>query len=32
VFAGAGIVQGSDPLKEWEELEAKIVAFYRILS
>lgn len=32
VFAGAGIVQGSNPLKEWEELEAKIAAFCRILS
>lgn len=32
VFAGAGIVQGSNPLKEWEELEAKTAAFYRILS
>lgn len=32
VFAGAGIVQGSNPLKEWEELEAKTAAFCRILS
>ncbi|PWU13686.1 MAG: hypothetical protein C5B45_05700 [Chlamydiae bacterium] len=32
VFAGAGIVQGSNSLKEWEELEAKITAFCRILS
>lgn len=32
VFAGAGIVQGSNPLKEWEELEAKIATFCRILS
>lgn len=32
VFAGAGIVQGSSALKEWEELEAKIATFYRILS
>ncbi|MDR2539304.1 MAG: isochorismate synthase [Chlamydiales bacterium] len=31
VFAGAGIVQGSNPLKEWEELEAKIAVFYKIL-
>ena len=32
VFAGAGIVQGSNPLQEWEELEAKIAAFCRILA
>ena len=32
VFAGAGIVQGSNSLKEWEELEAKTAAFCRILS
>ncbi|QZA58709.1 isochorismate synthase [Candidatus Rhabdochlamydia porcellionis] len=32
VFAGAGIVQGSNPLKEWEELEDKTAAFCKILS
>lgn len=32
VFAGVGIVQGSNPLKEWEELEAKTATFCRILS
>ncbi|MDQ5955918.1 MAG: isochorismate synthase MenF [Candidatus Rhabdochlamydia sp.] len=31
VFAGAGIVRGSNPLKEWEELEAKTASFCRIL-
>lgn len=32
IFAGAGIVQGSNPLQEWEELEAKIAPFYGILA
>lgn len=32
VFAGAGIVQGSNALKEWEELEAKTATFHRILT
>jgi isochorismate synthase EntC len=27
VFAGTGIVTGSDPYKEWEELEHKISQF-----
>ncbi len=29
LFAGAGIVKGSDPLNEWEELEHKISQFIR---
>lgn len=32
VFAGAGIIRESNPLKEWEELEAKTVTFCKILS
>lgn len=32
VFTGAGIVQGSNALKEWEELEAKTAPFYKILA
>jgi len=31
LFAGAGIVPGSDPHKEWMELEAKISPFLDIL-
>lgn len=30
VFAGAGIVKGSNPLKEWEELEMKIAHFTKL--
>lgn len=32
LFAGTGIVRGSDPSKEWEELEQKISQFQRIFS
>jgi len=31
LFAGAGIVKGSDPKKEWEELDRKITHFLRFL-
>ena len=31
LFAGLGIVQGSDPLQEWEELDKKIAHFLRFL-
>ncbi len=31
LFAGAGIVQGSDPESEWRELENKIANFIKIL-
>jgi menaquinone-specific isochorismate synthase len=32
VFAGAGIVEGSDPEKEWFELEDKISGVLNVLS
>jgi menaquinone-specific isochorismate synthase len=32
VFAGAGIVQGSDPQKEWDEIEDKITIFKQIFT
>jgi menaquinone-specific isochorismate synthase len=32
VFAGAGIVKGSNPVKEWEELELKISHFLKMDS
>lgn len=32
VFAGAGIVQGSDPSDEWDEIENKISNFFRIIK
>ncbi len=32
LYAGAGIVEGSRPLAEWEELENKIAGFVRILG
>lgn len=32
VFAGAGIVKGSNPAKEWEELELKISHFLKMES
>ncbi len=31
-FAGAGIVPGSDPLAEWEEVEQKMSLFSRLVS
>lgn len=31
LFAGTGIVQGSEPIKEWEELEHKIAQFKTII-
>lgn len=31
LFAGVGIVENSDPLKEWEELENKIIPFMKVL-
>jgi len=32
LYAGAGIVEGSDPDNEWNEIESKIATFMRILS
>ncbi len=32
LFSGAGIVCGSDPLREWEEVEQKIGDFLRVLA
>jgi menaquinone-specific isochorismate synthase len=32
VYAGAGIVSGSDPAKEWKEIENKILIYTKILS
>ena len=32
LFAGAGIVDGSNPQKEWDELEAKISPFLKVLT
>ncbi len=32
IYAGAGIVKGSDPDNEWNEIESKIAAFLRVLS
>ncbi len=32
LFAGAGIVQGSEPDKEWEELEQKITPFKQVIA
>ncbi len=32
LYSGAGIVQGSDAEKEWEEIESKIASFLRALS
>lgn len=32
LYSGAGIVAGSDPLKEWEEIEKKIGNFLNILN
>ncbi len=32
LFAGSGIVQGSDPQKEWEENENKILNFTKLLK
>jgi menaquinone-specific isochorismate synthase len=32
LFAGAGIVLGADPTREWQELEAKIAPFLHLLS
>lgn len=32
VFAGAGIVKGSDPSDEWDEIENKISNFFRIIK
>lgn len=32
LFAGAGVVEGSDPDREWVELESKIAPFVEILS
>lgn len=32
VFAGAGIVEGSDPSDEWDEIENKISNFFRIIK
>jgi menaquinone-specific isochorismate synthase len=31
LFSGTGIVLGSDPLKEWEELEHKIAPFTKVM-
>lgn len=31
LFAGAGIVQGSDPISEWREIENKIANFIKVL-
>ena len=31
VYAGAGIVAGSDPMQEWNEIEDKMAAFSRML-
>ena len=32
VFAGAGIVDGSDPQSEWDEIENKISNFIKIIK
>ncbi len=32
LYAGAGIVAGSDPRREWDELENKLAAFLRVFS
>ncbi len=32
IYAGAGIVNGSDPDNEWNEIESKIATFLRVLS
>jgi menaquinone-specific isochorismate synthase len=32
VYSGAGIVDGSDPEKEWEEIELKIKKYKKILK
>jgi len=32
LYAGAGIVKGSDPDNEWNEIESKIATFMKILS
>jgi len=32
LFAGSGIVQGSDPIKEWEENETKILSFTKLFD
>ena len=32
VYAGAGIVKGSDPSDEWDEIENKISNFFRIIK
>jgi isochorismate synthase EntC len=31
-FAGAGIVEGSDPAEEWRETGHKLLAFERLAS
>ncbi|MFH2047847.1 MAG: isochorismate synthase, partial [bacterium] len=32
IYAGAGIVKGSDPDNEWNEIESKIATFMKVLS
>jgi menaquinone-specific isochorismate synthase len=32
LFAGCGIVAGSDPLREWDEIETKISGFMELFS
>ena len=32
LFAGAGIVSGSDPEKEWQEIETKLMNFYHSIQ
>jgi len=32
IYAGAGIVKGSDPDNEWNEIESKIATFLKVLS
>jgi menaquinone-specific isochorismate synthase len=32
VYAGAGIVSGSDPVKEWKEIDNKMLIYTKILS
>jgi len=32
LFSGCGIVEGSDPTKEWDELESKIFSYLNFLN
>jgi menaquinone-specific isochorismate synthase len=32
VYAGAGIVKGSEPLKEWQEIENKLMNFTNLFN